>query len=662
MTARTMPILATMVLFVSTAGAQVRVGAEFQVDQSGGYPSAPDVAMDAAGNAMVVWENLSRVKARVYDPDGVPVGGEMRVTDRGRNPAVGAARDGGFVVVWETGGSSDVFARRYDATGSSVSGAFLVNSLTAGTQVYPDVDVDREGNFVVTWQSSGGGGPDTSGGGIRARRFDRDGGPLGLDFQVNSHTPGAQWYPAVAVDPAGDFVVVWTTYGNANGSYENVDGQRFASDGTTRGGEFQVNASSGYYLYQQNPAVAQLDGKGFVVVWESDGEIQGQRFDAAGHKQGGEFPVNTLSDNSQGEPAVAVGGDDGFVVAWSSFASAGSDDSYLGVEGQLFRADAGRRGSEFAVNSTTYGFQWRPSVAADAAGNFVVVWESWDYGSYYYGGQQNAAIRAQRLTGIAGGGGPPPGGCAAGLPEFAAASEQASRLLADDVCGGVPLDPTVSSLVRKKATKAIALIDKAACATKDGKRRRLLKQAAKQLRRIDKKTGKFERKGYLSTECGAAMRTIVSEGEDAVAGAAPCGKPTASFKIDGRAMSVAGTRNLGYFQGIGCFGDDCVAIGIAIDGGKRGIALLLDDYRPSQSAKDFSASCDADLGYEKDRALGKIGDEDVWLDRCPNVAVTDSKNGALSGRFSGVLELEQGTGPDTVRITDGRFSCVPSAE
>ena len=39
-------------------------------------------------------------------------------------------------------------------------------------------------------------------------------------------------------------------------------------------------------------------------------------------------------------------------------------------------------GPEFRVNTYTTSYQYRPSVAADSAGNFVVVWTSFQGGSY----------------------------------------------------------------------------------------------------------------------------------------------------------------------------------------------------------------------------------------------------------------------------------------
>jgi len=50
--------------------------------------------------------------------------------------------------------------------------------------------------------------------------------PLGPEFLVNTFTTDNQYVPAVAADAAGNFVVVWQSYGQ-DGSFAGVFGQRY---------------------------------------------------------------------------------------------------------------------------------------------------------------------------------------------------------------------------------------------------------------------------------------------------------------------------------------------------------------------------------------------------------------------------------------------------
>ncbi len=144
----------------------------------------------------------------------------------------------------------------------------------------------------------------------------------------------------------------------------------------------------------------------FVVVWMSDGSagsdsdwsVQGQRYDASGNAVGSEFQVNTYTTGTQGGPSVAVDADGDFVVVWQSYGSAGSDGSAFSVQGQRYDASGAAVGSEFQVNTYTTGDQGDPSVAVDADGDFVVVWES--YGSA--GSDTSGAIQGQRYTSAGG--------------------------------------------------------------------------------------------------------------------------------------------------------------------------------------------------------------------------------------------------------------------
>jgi hypothetical protein len=82
--------------------------------------------------------------------------------------------------------------------------------------------------------------------------------------------------------------------------------------------------------------------------------------------------VNTFTTGLQLTPAVAVDDNGDFVVVWSS----PNDGAYGGIAGQRFDSNGGMLGPEIVVNTYTSGAQRSPSVAVDANGNFVVVWQS----------------------------------------------------------------------------------------------------------------------------------------------------------------------------------------------------------------------------------------------------------------------------------------------
>src|SRR5207302_7510917 len=115
---------------------------------------------------------------------------------------------------------------------------------TTGNQQHAAVAMDPLGNFVVVWSSYGSSSTDTNSYSVQGQRFSANGTTAGGQFQVNTYTTGIQEYPRVAVDVAGDFVVVWSGSGSGgtDTAGSSAHGQRFAANGGLAGGEFQLNS------------------------------------------------------------------------------------------------------------------------------------------------------------------------------------------------------------------------------------------------------------------------------------------------------------------------------------------------------------------------------------------------------------------------------------
>jgi hypothetical protein len=235
--------------------------------------------------------------------------------------------DGDFVVAWTSGGQdgsgSGVFARRFSSAGAALGGELLVNAYTTGEQKFQSVATDADGDFVVAWNSYG---QDGSSAGVFARRFSSAGAPIAFEFQVTTYTTSYQWFPAVAADADGDFVVAWSS--DHDGFTHGVFAQRFSSAGAALASEFQVNTYTEYF--QGRPSVATDADGDFVVAWNSylqDFGVAGifaRRYSSAGAPATSEFLVNSFTDTNQRYPSVAVGGGH-FVVAWESYKQDGDD-------------------------------------------------------------------------------------------------------------------------------------------------------------------------------------------------------------------------------------------------------------------------------------------------------------------------------------------------
>jgi len=204
------------------------------------------------------------------------------------------------------------------------------------------------------------------------------------EFLVNTTTKGVQFGSQVARDAAGDFVVVWGSFGQASGTSKyDVYAQRYDAAGDRQGSEFLVNTfTSGE---QMNASVAMDAAGDFVVVWQSVNQassassydIYARQYNAAGTAlQNSEFLVNTVTSGIQRSPRVAMDAAGDFVVAWESYAQAGTGSGSDVYARQYNRGGTALQPSEFLVNTFTDNQQQDPSVAMDAAGDFVVAWDS----------------------------------------------------------------------------------------------------------------------------------------------------------------------------------------------------------------------------------------------------------------------------------------------
>jgi hypothetical protein len=262
---------------------------------------------------------------------------------------------------------------------------FQVNSFTPSSQGRPAVAVDPTGQFVVVWESVGSPGTDNSVYSVQGQRYSANGAPLGSQFQVNAYISSNQTDPAIASDPSGNFVVVWTSSGSPgnDNNLTSIQGQRFAASGLPLGSQFQVNT---FLASTQQRASVACDAVGnFVVAWESNGStgtdhsstsILAQRYAADGTRVGDEFQVNTYTASDQQRPSIAVDAAGNFVVVWTSLGSVGNDLSDTSIQGQRYAAGGSSVGGQFQVNTHVVSTQNKPAVAYDAAGNFVATWES----------------------------------------------------------------------------------------------------------------------------------------------------------------------------------------------------------------------------------------------------------------------------------------------
>jgi hypothetical protein len=251
-----------------------------------------DVAMSDSGNFVVVWEddtvgnNKRGIRGQRFDAFGSQQGSEFDIsTDPDIDhtyPKVAMDTLGNFVVGWSAGtvgANQDVVFRLFDPNGLPRGQPIQVNVTSkmdsaSGIVNNMSIDSDSLGNFVVAWRADNYSGPGIPGlaVGILARRYDKNGNPLGAPFDVHTDRASTTGAPEVASLPDGEFAIAYeATDDSLTGIFERV----YSSNGQPIGPAAQLNTTT--YLVQSRPAVA-LNGRGGgVVAWRATRDQDGDR-------------------------------------------------------------------------------------------------------------------------------------------------------------------------------------------------------------------------------------------------------------------------------------------------------------------------------------------------------------------------------------------------
>ncbi|MDG5499607.1 Ig-like domain-containing protein [Marinobacter sp. BGYM27] len=341
---------------------------------------AQQVAVDAAGNALVVWVQSSSIYFSRYSAASSTWDGASLLetsTEIAGVPQVAFDGTGNALVVWaqSDGTANSIYSNRYSAADDTWGGATLIeHSDEYATR--PTVAFDADDNAVVMWVQSNG----TYKGLYASRYIDIDdlwGTPSlvsNTNVNVNDDDPSD-----LAVAANGDAVAVWSESGDL---YANRYTVATKSWGTPVSLE---NLSTSVYEGQ-----AAIDASGnILVVWgqrfNSVNRVYANRYSAAKEMWSGEILLDE-ADFFADNPDVAIDPSGNALVVWfqanaptvvSVFAKRYTiaDDSWSGaVEIETSSVDA-----------------FLPQVAMDANGNALAVWSEED-------GSGNTTIHANRYA------------------------------------------------------------------------------------------------------------------------------------------------------------------------------------------------------------------------------------------------------------------------
>ncbi len=304
-------------------------------------------------------------------------------------PDVAVDAEGRRIQVWEAFGDDrlDIYLRRFDANGNPLEDPRRINSTIEKEQHFPRVAVSSDGSFLVIYQSS-----ETPSGQtfdqymVRSQAFDASGNPVGgeqLVSMVPTHEQVNVYADVAAlrtVDGSpGGYIVAWRNSQFLGDGWGDIRGSLVSVAGVP-GAEFRLNAASNGT--ERWSSVTELNDGGFLVVWveTSTQEVRGRRFNAAGGPVGGNFKINTFNNAAPTSSTdAAVGWDGRVLIVWEDSGSenpplpAGSNTE---IRGQMLDADLSPLGNDFRINNLFAGIQRYPRIAELGPVGFLVTWNS----------------------------------------------------------------------------------------------------------------------------------------------------------------------------------------------------------------------------------------------------------------------------------------------
>ena len=270
----------------------------------------PQVAVDANGNALVVWarwngsSHVIQLRRRSASGTLSPVQTLSPFGDA-LDPQLAIDRNGNALVVWERseGIAEASFPYSIQLRRRSASGILgPIKTLSAENAGSPQLAIDRNGNTLVVWQRF-----DSSHSRIQIRRRSATGGLSAV--QDLSAAGGNARQPQLAINANGSAVVVWTG--------ERIRLRRRSATG----GLSAVRTLSPAGGSAQSPEVAMnANGTALAVWYRFDGanwRIQIRRFSTSGALN----TVRTLSPAGLDafRPQLAIDADNNAWVVWQQY-------------------------------------------------------------------------------------------------------------------------------------------------------------------------------------------------------------------------------------------------------------------------------------------------------------------------------------------------------
>lgn len=187
------------------------------IEAVAGNAHSPRLAVDAEGNVIVVWVQSDGTRDNPFARRFVPGSGWSGISGlqtaglmgNAKDPAIAIDADGNAIVVWSQdvsgGGAANIWAQRFEPGAGWVDGAILVDSSDEPVALQPSLAFDASGGAVVVWVQ---GIVGFSGRRVWSSRYFPTSGWEGAQA-IEANASEYSRDPRVAVDAEGNTLVVW---------------------------------------------------------------------------------------------------------------------------------------------------------------------------------------------------------------------------------------------------------------------------------------------------------------------------------------------------------------------------------------------------------------------------------------------------------------------
>jgi len=330
-----------------------------------GSAVAPQIAMDGAGRAAVVWQQSDGVRNNVWSASyyGPGIGWDGAVLLELDNagsagaPSVDMNANSIAFAVWQQsdGTRYNIWAARSQVGMGYWESATLIETDNAGDAVGPKIAVDPAGNAVAVWRQSDGVRYN-----IWSNNYSVVDGTWGAATLIETND-GDVGYPEIAIGHAGDAIAVWS---QSDGVQYNVWANRYAP-GSGWGAPTMITSNAVVPKIAGDP-----DGNAMVVWNQNNG--MGFSIGATSYSISSGWGVSTLieTDNAPATSSqVAMDTNGNAIAAW--YRDTATDNRVT----NRYTAGVGwGTATPIATNNTSW---WccDVQVAMDINGQAFVVWQ-----------------------------------------------------------------------------------------------------------------------------------------------------------------------------------------------------------------------------------------------------------------------------------------------